>query len=115
MMKTTFGALTVLALAAYGPVPACAQTSDSDSAQTANDLPQGDDRAGFLRKRPAKIERDTVIEADDTVGYLRKRPSKLTPEGALPQGDDRAGFLRKRPAKIKPDEAQPGTVDPERF
>lgn len=116
MMKTTLGALALFAIAAYAPA-ATAQHGDKPASEKAGEMPEGDERAGFLRKRPSKIERDDtpVIEADETVGFLRKRPSKIKPEADLPQGDDRAGFLRKRPSKVKPEESQPGPDTPQGF
>lgn len=115
-MKTTLGAFALLTIGTYVS-PATAQAPDKGQTEAAEDLPKGDDRAGFLRKRPSKIERgDTaIIEADDTVGFLRKRPSKVKPEAEALSGDDRAGFLRKRPSKVKPEESQPGPVTPQDF
>tara|TARA_B100000678_G_scaffold196804_1_gene165170 strand:- start:1990 stop:2346 length:357 start_codon:yes stop_codon:yes gene_type:complete len=63
---------------------------------------KGDDRAGFLRKRPSKIEKPDIAS-------VKPKPEIAQPKPVI-EGDDRVGFLRKRPAKVKPTPSEADSV-----
>ena len=63
---------------------------------------KGDDRAGFLRKRPSKIEKPDIAS-------VKPKPEIAQPKPVI-EGDDRVGFLRKRPAKVKPTPSESDSV-----